>query len=223
MGEKLPLKERIKKEKEKFMKLDSAAKKRYFRDYYLLPCVLILLAIVAVIWFAADVFSSKKTIYSGATVGFNISDEGNEYLTSGFLESIGKSSRKKKVELSRDAVLESADGSAGDAMNIEMAFAAQITTGMFQYVIFTKDGFEHYSMYDFYLSLDEYKNSDKYSSLEFLETSDGSVCGILVPDNVKAKIGYEGTSDLVFTLVYSNSNKDLNPTFIDYLFLGGGQ
>ena len=221
MDEKIPLKERIKKEKEKFSKFDAATKKKYFLDYYLIPCILIIAVIVFVCWFVFDFFSSKKTVYSGATVGFLISDDGYQYLTSDFMDSLGSGYKKKKVELSRDTVMTTYDEAQNDKMTMEMAFTSQITAGMFQYAIFTKSGFDHYAGYEFYMPLDEYSSSEKYSSMQFIRSSDNQISGILLSEEVKNKIGYAGDEELVFTLLYTDEHKDLNTPFIDYLFLGG--
>jgi len=221
MDEKLSLKERYNKEKEKFRNMDSAARSRYFKDYYLIPCLLILGAIIAISWFSCDVFSSKKTVYSGATVGFLITDEGNEYLTTGFINSLGKSYKRKKAELSRDTVMTTYEEAKSDSQSFELAFTSQVTTGMFQYVLFTRSAFDHYAGYDFFMSLDEYLDSGKYASLDFLSGADGKAAGIVLPDKVKKNIGYNGEDDIVFTLVYSDEHTSLNPDFIDYLFNGG--
>lgn len=221
MNEKLPLKERIAKEKEKFSKMDASTKKRYFRDYYLVPCLLSLALIIAVAWFAIDVFTSKKTVYSGATVGFDITDSGNEYLTEGFIKSLGSKYKRKKAELSRDTTATFSDGAKYDNMSIELAFTSQVSTGMYQYVILTEASFEHFSGYQFFVPLSDYSSSDKYASLDYVQTSSGESLGIRLSDQEKKNIGYLGEEELIFTFVYSGEHEDLNDSFIDYLFLGG--
>ena len=52
---------RIANGRKNFSELDTKGKITVFRDYYLLPCILILLVIAGIVWFIHDVLQSTKT------------------------------------------------------------------------------------------------------------------------------------------------------------------
>ncbi|MBP5493171.1 MAG: hypothetical protein J6Y08_10040 [Clostridiales bacterium] len=215
--ENMSLKEKFSKEKDKFMKMDGVTRKIYFRDYYLLPLLLILCVIGAFVWFGRDLFASKKIIYSGATVGFDLSDEGENYLTKGFIKYLGKGYKKNKASVARNVLMKTYEEAKYNDMSMELIFTSQVSVGMYQYAMFTADELEHYENYDFYLDLSDMKAEEKYKDLDYYINPEGHVYGIRLPENVLEKMGCPDM-EIYLCFVYLEKPTELNPSFVDYLF-----
>ena len=218
MSDRPSLKERILSEKKKFSEMDAVRKKIYFRDYYLVPCLLILAVIGAIVWFTYDALRSSKTVYEGATLGFDVSDEGNAYLTDDFMSVQGSKYKKKNATLTRDALMKSTDDQATN-MSIEMAFTTQLSAGMYDYVLLTEKNLEHFSGYDFYLDLSSYKSDDRFKGLEYYVDEQGNVYGIHLDDAALSRIGCEG-KEIYLCFVYKEDPSELNEKLVEHLFFG---
>lgn len=208
---------RIANGQKRFSELDTKGKFTVFRDYYLLPCILVLLLIGGVVWFVRDVYQSTKTVYSGATVGFDVTDEGNSYLTQGFIDHLGLGA-KKKVVLSRNAVMTSEEELEYKQQSLEYAFTVQINAGEYQYVLMDSKNFDHYSGYDFYSNIDTFRDDSKWSQNVFFIGSDGHAYGIRLSEKALQKIGAEG-KEIYLGFVVTGKGEKYNEKFLDYLFL----
>ncbi|MBO4926925.1 MAG: hypothetical protein J5379_01565 [Clostridiales bacterium] len=211
------LKNKIEKEKETFSKLDAKQKRSYFIDYYLLKILIIIALIVAVVWFAKDAFANAKTIYTGCSVGVDVSEQGTKYLTDDFLQSIGIDTKKKKAQFGGDVLLVPQTSDNVDDMTIEMAFVSQVNADMYQYVLITPEQFEHFTQYDFYLDITDISEEEKYASLEFVKDSFGHMAAIKLPDSVIDKLE-TSQEEVYLCFVYSKDPSELNLKFIDYIF-----
>lgn len=200
----------------KFSELDTKGRLTVFRDYYLLPCILILLLIGGAVWFIRDVLQATKTVYSGATVGFDVTDEGNSYLTQGFIEHMGLGSRKKAV-LSRNAVMAAEEELEFKQQSLEYAFTVQITAGEYQYVLMDSKNFDHYSGYDFYSVMDSIREQEKWKTEEYYVGVDGHAYGIRLPEKALKKIGAEG-KEIYLGFVVTGKGEKYNEEFLSYLF-----
>ena len=208
---------RIANGRKNFSELDTKGKITVFRDYYLLPCILILLVIAGIVWFIHDVLQSTKTVYSGATVGFDVTDEGNTFLTSGFINHMELGSKKKAV-LSRNAVMTSEEELEYKQQSLEYAFTVQITAGEYQYVLMDSKNFDHYSGYDFYSNMDTFRENPTWSQEEFYIGSDGHAYGIRLPEKTLKKMGAEG-KEIYLGFVVTGNGEKYNEDFLSYLFI----
>ncbi len=207
---------RIANGQRKFSELSAKGKITVFRDYYLLPILLVLALIAGIVWFIHDGITNKKTIYSGATVGFDVSDDGNIVLTQGFIDSMGSGYSKKQAVLSRDAIMKAQENAEYNQQSFEYAFTVQISAGEYQYVLMDKKNFEHYAGYDFYSSMDSFR-SNAFNSEVFYEGDDGHAYGICLPERVLKKIGVEG-KEIYLGFTVNGKAGELNEKFLTYLF-----
>lgn len=216
MGEKVPLKKRIEQEKEKFSKLDRHGKLMYFRDYYLIKVLIVIAVLIGIAWFARDVFQNKQIAYAGAGVGVNISEASENVLTSDFISYLGSGYKKKVAKYGGNVLVVPQTGGYNEG-DVEAAFISQMTTGMFQYLLMTKDQFEYFLSYDYYLDLSKYKNDSKYSDKEFLFDIKGNPVAIRIPDGMKTKLGITA-DDVYLAFVYSENPSELNERMLKYIF-----
>lgn len=94
------LKTYISEEKAKWSSFNKEQKIQYFKDYYLIKSVLLLLAIVMITSLLCEtVFLRKEIVYSGCAVNIELDSEAKQFLTEEYLNRLGKKSRKQEVSL----------------------------------------------------------------------------------------------------------------------------
>lgn len=94
------LKTYIYEEKAKWSSFNREQKIQYFKDYYLLKSVLLLLAIVMITSLLCEtVFLRKEIVYSGCAVNIDLDSEAKQILTEEYLNWLGIKAGKHEVSL----------------------------------------------------------------------------------------------------------------------------
>lgn len=212
---------KVNSEIEKVREMDGDRKRKYFRDYYLLPVLLILVLIFFLVWFIRDAVTAGKVVYSGATVGFDVTEDGQTFMTEGFIQSLDKKYAKRTATLSSDVLSSIEKDSKYDGMSLEMAFTSQVSVGMLQYLIMPLDTLEYLSGYDFYMDLSDYAANPKYADLEYYVDEEQHLYAIKIDPEVCQKISYD-QDELYLVFVHEKKPNALNEKMIDYLCLNEG-
>ena len=212
----MKIKEKIRAEKEKMAKMDSRQRKLYFRDYYLLKILLILVAIFFLAWFIRDAVISSRTVYNGATIGFETSEEGEAFLTKGFIKSLGKKYKRKKAALAQNVLATPYDEAKYNKQSMEAAFISQVSVGMYQYILMPEAYIEALDGYDFYTDLSEFSICSN-PDLEFYVDESGHKYAVKVSSHTKEELGVE--DDIYLVIIYSEKPNKLHESMIEYLCL----
>ena len=212
-----PLKNRITKEKEKMSKMDRQQKIAYFKDYYLLKCLLVLVLLVAVGWFIKDLVHNSKITYAGVSVGIDVSDPGSVYLTDGFRSSLDEKYSSMNADFGGNVLIVPQNGDYTET-TIEMAFVSQVNAGMFDYFIISKAKFEYFSEYGIYLDISDIKNDEKYTSLDFINDHQGVPSAVRLPKSALSNLGISEDEEVYLCFAFSKDPSKLNTKMIDYLF-----
>ncbi len=188
----------------------------FFKDYYLVKVLLVLLALVFVSLFIRDAYKNSKTIYTGGTVGFDLFEDKYDLLMDGFINYLGDDYTGKKVQFGGNALMVP-EGQEYERNNIETAFVAQVNAGMYNYLFMTKKEFEYFADVDIYQDISYIRNDPDYSDLEFVTGFEGKTSGIKLSDKVLSKFGL---SDMDVYLVFpvKQDKNDLNLKLINYLY-----
>lgn len=203
-------------EKAKKQPMTFKQKVDYFKDYYLLKVVLVLIALVFVGLFIKDAIKNSKTIYTGGTVGFDIYQEKYPLLCDGFISYLGDDYKGKNANFGGNALMVP-EGQEYDKNSIETAFIAQLNAGMYDYLFMTEKQFEYFAEVEFYQDLSYLQSDPKYSELEFGNGIDGKPAGIKLNDKVLSKLDLSGM-DIYLVFVIKKDQNDMNMKFVDYLY-----
>ena len=155
----------IKTERKKLKKLDSKDKLIYLAQYYLPVTVLILLFIVAVVWYGTDVYKSKMRVLGGGLINCAITEEGRDYATEGFLSWGGY--KKNRTAMLVDSDFSYDTQSEFDDKYLEVAFRASIVTGTYDYMIVREDAIYNYATTDYFMDLNSILNMDNFTEDDF--------------------------------------------------------
>lgn len=129
---------KIKDELNKISNMDRDQKWEYFKAYYLVKTVLIVIGIMLLIWFVKDTVFQKMAVTSGCVYGIEITEEEKGKLTDGYLEYYGYNPKKYCAYISTDNMFEGTEQQM-DANSHEMALFAQVAAGEIYYFILDKD------------------------------------------------------------------------------------
>ena len=239
------LKGKIEAEKETVKGLSTKEKIQFFKDYYLLKTVVIILAVIFAIWFIYDAFLGKKeTVYSGGLLYCNVTDEGMTHLTDDLLPVLSDNTRKKQVNLSNDMSFDYNDEEheiTPDPSQDQMLWP-MIMAGYYDYFIVDAAVIDHYEQLDCYKDISKYalsysiaeedckyalppsEETTKITETEEKEESETSeetyINAIKLSDKVMEKAGIVSRSGEGAYLLLVRNNKDeaLDDAFMDYIF-----
>ena len=189
----------------------------YFKDYYLLKVLLVLFALIIIGWFIKDAYMNSKTIYTGATVGLDLSEEKYSFLSDGFKDYLGDEYKGKNVKFGGNALMVP-EGQEYERNNVETAFVGQINAGMYNYLFMSKKEFDYFADIDIYSDISYIQNDPKYADLEFVTGIDGKTVGIKLSDQVLSKLDL-GDTDVYLVFAIKKDQNELNMKFVDYLYL----
>ena len=160
----MKIKESIVNEYKKIIAMNRQQKWEYYKAYYLIPSIVILIGIVLFIWFIKDVFMQPESVCLGCVYGVDITDKQKEELSTGYLEYYGYNSDDYFAAVSTDNMFE---GTAQqmDANGHEMALFAQIAAGEIYYLILDEDTLNLMANGGIYASLDEVLPEDVLTEL----------------------------------------------------------
>ena len=135
-------------EKEKFSQMSGQQKLSYFRSYYLLPCVGILLGIFFAGTMIRDIIrGSGEILISGMLLNTYLTDGADEPLKDDYLEYLGKEGAKVKgkarVDLSQYS-MDLTDGEPGAGyIQVEMAVVTRLSAGSVDFILADESAYEY--------------------------------------------------------------------------------
>ena len=242
------LKGKFEAEKETVKGLTFKEKLQFFKDYYLVKTVLIILAVVFALWFFYDAFLGKKeTVYSGGLLYCNVTDDGMKHLTDDMLAALADNTRKKQVNLSNDMSFdydEEEHEITPDPSQDQMLFP-MIMAGYYDYFIVDAALIDHYEQFNCYKDLSKYavklgisEENIYYALVESTEVNVDNekisgedkqgkdakektyINAIKLSDEVMGQNGIVSRSgEGAYLLLVNNNNEEtLDDAFIDYFF-----
>lgn len=213
------MKEKITEELNKISNMDKAQKWDYFKTYYLVKTIALVIGLVLLVWFIKDTFLQKKIVNAGCVYGVEISEEERIALTEGYLKYYDINPKKYASYVSTDNMFEGTEQQM-DANAHEMALIAQATAGEVFYLILDRENLEMMENSGIILSLDEAfigevpkVELDSLVSLKNPETNESYNAAIDLKKAGILKDGREGY--LVFTIGIPDSGYPKR--FLDYL------
>ena len=221
----------MRNEKKKMSDLNGKQKFIYFIQYYFPATILILLILVAAIWYGHDVYKSKLRVITGGLINCKVSDEGKDYATNGFLKWADYSSKRTAVLQTTDLNFTSDDEYEEQYMGV--ALRAQIFTGAFDYLIMREDVVDNYVSVDNFEDLRAIIDVTKFDedtvySMEDEQTDNvtGEKTTDIVPlalkltDETEEKLGLDTEYDYYIAFAYKMgvSSYDAQEKFVNYLF-----
>lgn len=186
---------------EKISAMDGKQKRRYFKDYYLMPTLIIVFLLICMIWFLCDAFFARKNVlYTGALVGCEVSDEGKAYLTEGFLDVIGGRAGKDEVLLSEDLWITFSEEDAGNFQAADSNMYVNIAAGDFDYMLIDGAVIEQYASLDVFADLGEYARRYQIPE-EDIYSQEGKVVAVKLSDKAKEQAGITSLSGGVYLAI----------------------
>lgn len=212
------LKRRLSDEKEKISAMDRTQKRRYFKDYYLVPTVIAVFVIFCIIWFLYDaLFARKNVLYTGALVGCQVSDEGKQYLTERFLEVIGGRAGKDEVVLSEDLWITFSDEDLEKYQAADSNLYVNIAAGDFDYMLIDGAVIGQYAAMDVYADLGEYVRKYQISE-DDIYLRDGKAVAVKLPKEAEEQAGITSFSDEVYLVIVDiKRNPSYEELLMEYL------
>ena len=238
----------IRTETKKLKGLNAKQRVQYLAQYYLPGTLLILAIIAGVCWYGYDVYKAKMRVISGGLINCEISDEGREYATDGFLAYAGYGKPRTAGLLDADN-LSFSDEMEYESKYLEVAFRAALLTGTYDYMIMREDVVYNYTTPDYFQSMEDLVNMENFSEEDFYyyvateeekaeaskgisfqdlfgsgedeEDEDRPVpLALKLTDEIERKLGLDEQYDYYIAFAYSTSaNGNGDYTkFIEYLF-----
>ena len=155
----------IKTEKKKLKKLDAKEKLLYLGQYYLPVTLLILLFIAGAVWYGTDVYKSNMKVLGGGLINCQITEDGREYATSGFLSWGGY--KKQRTAMLVDSDFSYSTQSEYEDKYLELALRASIVTGTYDYLIIREDAIFNYGTSDYFMDMNSLLNMENFSEDDF--------------------------------------------------------
>ena len=222
----------IRNEKKKLKDLNGKQRFAYFMQYYFPGTMLLILVIVAAVWYGHDVYRSKLKVITGGLINCSISDEGQEFATDGFLKWAGYPSKRTAYLDATDLNFES--DVEFEEQYMEVALRAQVYTGAFDYLILREDAVDNYVSNDSFEDLStivDLERFDKSDIYYFNETETNKYTGttkvtkiplaLRLNDKAKENLGLDKQYDYYIAFAYQmgfSSSYDVQAKFTDYLF-----
>ena len=147
------MKQKIQDELNKISQMTREQKWEYFKSYYLVKTIALVIGLALFVWFIKDTFFQKTPVNSGCVFGVEISDEERYALTEGYLDYYNYNHKKYCAYISTDNMFEGTDQQM-DANSHEMALLAQVAAGEIYYFILDEENLNMLSNAGIYSSLD---------------------------------------------------------------------
>ncbi len=136
--------QKFKEEKKKFQQMDRKEKLSYFRSYYLLPCVIILIAGIITVSIIRDVIKGQgEVLISGMLLNTSLSDEGQQYVEDGYIEYLGRTGEKVHVNTAQYVIDYSNNMAMSASYQTQMAVVTQLAAGTLDFVLVDDSAFEY--------------------------------------------------------------------------------
>lgn len=198
--------------------LTKRQKLEYFADYYLPGLIVVIILLASLGWYISDVIKAKKVVLTGVYINCQLSDEGMKHATNDFI-TWGDYSSDQRVELGPTDL--SFDGmTEADNASIELAFQAQVATGLIDYFIMDEEAVVRYSGLEYFADLGtiidiEAIGEGRLFYTDEEETGSPSVpCAIRITDSAKESLGLplEENYYVAFSIVNNKAE-----TYSDYI------
>lgn len=236
----------IRTEKKKLKELDAKQRVIYLGQYYLPATILVILFIAGVSWYASDIYKSNMRVLSGGLINCQITDEGRDYATDGFLSWGGY--KKQRTALLVDSDFSYSTQAEYEDKYLELALRASIVTGTYDYLIIREDAVFNYGTSDYFMDMNSLLNMENFSEDDFyyyVETEeekkrdmqgvsfndlfkagsdddeDGPVpVALKLTDEIEKKLGLDEQSTyyIAFTNPIGLKNNNDKVKFVEYLF-----
>lgn len=227
------LKETIAMEKEKWSRMDAKQRWNYFKSYYLIATIAIVVVIAMLISLINTVHkSSREVLLGGILINTEAVEELSEFLTTDYVAYVGGDTQKQQAEVSLHNYLNQQDDltSASNRMNIMVRIAAR----EFDYMILDESALREYEEQSVFADLrlvllpeqlEEYK--ERLVELHFYEKQedgtpiqkgDATYVGAIDITGTEFAQKYQLTSDPVYLVaVINGKHQDDFPTLVKYL------
>ena len=153
-------------EKKKLAGLTFKQRLQYFAQYYLAGTLLVIAILIAVGWYGYDIYRDKMRVIGGGLINCEISKEGEEYATNGFLAYAGYGKPRTAALLSADN-LSFEDELEYETKYLDVAFRAAFLTGTYDYMIMREDVVYNYTTPDYFQDMNELVNMENFSEDDF--------------------------------------------------------
>ena len=207
----------FKREKLKLGKLNGKQKATYFAQYYLPPILLVLVFGAGVAWFAHDIYQNHKILLTGGLINCEVSKEGREYMTDGYVKFMGYDTSKRTARLA-DTELSFESDIEYEEKYLDVALRAQMATGTYTYLIIRDDAVDNYGYEDYYQDLGMLTDISKFSKDSFFYNDEDVPVGLKLNENTVAKLGLPDDSDYYIFFAYTTNSVENESKMIDYLF-----
>lgn len=185
------MRELAEEEKAKWAEMNPKEKRQYFKDYYLVKCIVGFIAFVMLVSILCEtVIFRKVSVYSGCTVNITASEEGVKWLTEDYVASLGITS-KRKVGYLVDTYInfgENQEEGGEDSETDKYILYTQIASKDFNYLILTEDALYGTEGMEEYVCLQDVLSQD------WMDRLSGKLVNLTIEEkSVPAAIDMTGT------------------------------
>ena len=152
----------IKKEKKKLSKLTGKQKATYLAQYYLPAVIVIILVIGGFTWYGIDVYNDSRIVFKVGLFDCEISESGEEYLTSGYL-AWGEYKKSRKVKIIDSEHLVTHTNSDYENVYLDMSLKAQIMTGGLDYLIIPSEQMDVFGTDSYFQDVSKFVDLQNFS------------------------------------------------------------
>ena len=208
----------IRTEQKKLKGLTTKQKIGYFVQYYLPIVILLLVFIVGVSWFGHDIYVNHKIILKGGMINCQVSDAGRKYVTDGFVESLGYTTKQRTALLS-DTNLDFKSDIEFEERYLDISLRAQMATGTFSYLLIRDDAMYNYTRDDYFTDLNTLIDINEYfEEDEIYYGAEDVPVGLKLRIDTVRKLGLSEDHDYYVVFGYNTGEMKTQNDFIGYLF-----
>lgn len=216
MPDGMTFKENIQNEKNKWNNMNWKQRFSYFKTYYMIPLIVILIIISFIVYFVLQVFVfSKDIIMAGVVANFDLSDEAIESVETGYMDFVDGNTRKECVNYYSIFV------SKEDYSSL-MTIDTRIASSTIDFMIVDKDVYELLNERSVYANLENVlddavlqKLDDKIIDTTDVDTQIVYPAAIDISDTEYAHKYLEGKEAYLVFIVNSNHLDDV-PQVLDF-------
>ena len=218
------LKGKIEAEKQTFKSLTFKEKLQFIKDYYLLKAIIGICVAIFVCWFFYDAFlSNKEILYSGGLLYCTVTEEGTEYMTTGFFDKVATNKRKQEVKIDDSLTMNFVDNPnrelKPDPVQDQNLFPYMVA-GYYDYFMIDAKFIDHYMELEDFKDISEFADKYEISEEDRFVSETGEVYAIKLPEEICEKTGiYSVTGEGVYlALIINKKDVSMDEAFMEYLF-----
>ena len=220
----------IRSEKKNLKGLSSQQKVVYFVRHYLPAVLVVVLAIVAISWYASDVYKDKMKVLNGGLINSSITEEGRKFATTDFLSWGGYGKGRTCALLDTDLNFKT-DLDYQERF-LDVSFRASLMTGAYDYLIMRENAVYNYSTPDYLQDMSEVCDIDRFAKEDIYyyvatdkekeqgQKEDNVPLAIKLTDELEGKFGLDPQYTYYIAFAFPTSSEDLGnySKFVEYLF-----